>query len=340
MTIEANLDSAARATPLVLEVKDLKVQFAYHGTTVVAVDGVSYSLAAGKTLAIIGESGSGKTVSSRAIMGLLPETAHISGSAKFEGAELVGLTEKELRPRLGHDFAMIFQDPARSLDPIMTVGAQVTEAIRAHRKISRDEAKRQAIELLQMVRVPAASSRFSEYPHQLSGGMRQRIMIAMALACRPKLLIADEATTALDVTTQAQIMALLRDLQKELDMALILISHDMGLAASFTDEIVVMYAGHVVEQAPTRQLFATVSMPYTKVLLDAIPRLERPSHFRLPVVPGRPPDLTSLPPGCSFNPRCPYVQDDCRESTPELIEHEPGHLWACFHPVSHQGASR
>jgi oligopeptide/dipeptide ABC transporter ATP-binding protein len=334
-------DSTALAsmTPLI-EVKDLKVRFTQNGRTVRAVDGVNYSLQPGRTLAIIGESGSGKTVSSRAIMGLLPSTARISGSAKFEGVELLGMSEKDLRTRRGPDFAMVFQDPARSLNPTMKIGTQITEAIRSHFDVSRDEAKQRAIELLKMVRLPSAETRFNEYPHQLSGGMRQRVMIAIALSCRPKLLIADEATTALDVTTQAQIMELLEDLQQELNMALIMISHDMGLAASFTDEVVVMYAGRVVERAPTRQLFSAVRMPYTKVLLDAIPRLENKSHTLLPVVQGRPPDLTNLPKGCSFSPRCPYVQDDCRETEPPLIEHEPRHIWACFHPITEESAAQ
>lgn len=325
--------TGAEARVPLLEVTDLKVRFYQHGRTVRAVDGVSYALEAGKTVAIIGESGSGKTVSSRAIIGLLPESARTSGSAKFEGAELLGLSEHELRRRRGPDFSMVFQDPSRSLNPTMRIGTQITESIRAHLSLSRHEAKERAVELLDLVRLPSPRTRFVEYPHQLSGGMRQRVMIAIALACHPKLLIADEATTALDVTTQAQIMDLLQDLKDELNMALILISHDLGLAVSFTDEVVVMYAGRVVEQAPTRQLFAGVRMPYTKVLLDAIPRMGNPSHTLLPVVPGRPPDLTTLPPGCSFHPRCPRAQDDCVETEPSLEEHVPGHRWACFHPV-------
>jgi oligopeptide/dipeptide ABC transporter ATP-binding protein len=234
---------------------------------------------------------------------------------------------------------MVFQDPARSLNPTMRIGKQIAESIRAHLSLNRAESKARAIELLQMVRLPQPAARFSDYPHQLSGGMRQRVMIAMALACRPKLLIADEATTALDVTTQAQIMELLVELQRELNMTLIMISHDMGLAASFADEVAVMYAGRVVEQAPTRTLFHHVRMPYTKVLLEAIPRIERPSHLLLPVVQGRPPDLTTLPAGCSFNPRCPFVEDDCREQVPELIEHELQHRWACLHPLLEEGVN-
>jgi oligopeptide/dipeptide ABC transporter ATP-binding protein len=230
---------------------------------------------------------------------------------------------------------MVFQDPARSLNPTMRVGSQITEAIRTHRKVSRSEAHTEAVELLRLVRIPAPERRYHEYPHQLSGGMRQRVMIAIALACRPKLLIADEATTALDVTTQAQIMELLLELQAELGMALIMISHDLGLAASYADEVIVMYAGKIVEQAQARRLFGaggSVKMRYTRALLDAIPHIEREAHTQLPVVTGRPPDPTALPPGCSFAPRCAHVQDDCTAKAPALAEHSPGHSWACWHP--------
>jgi oligopeptide/dipeptide ABC transporter ATP-binding protein len=318
-----------------LEVEDLRVAFAAGGREIRAVDGVTYTVDAGQTLAIIGESGSGKTVGCRAIMGLLPAGAEISGSARLRGTELIGLSDSQLRRHRGSDMAMVFQDPARSLNPTMRVGRQITEAIRTHRKVSRSEAQAQAIELLRLVRIPAAERRFHEYPHQLSGGMRQRVVIAMALACRPRLLIADEATTALDVTTQAQIMELLLELQQELDMALIFISHDLGLAASYADEVVVMYAGKVVEQAPAKRLFGaggTVKMRYTLALLDAIPHLERAAHAELPVVAGRPPDPANLPPGCSFAPRCPAAASDCGAKAPALAEHAPGHRWACWHP--------
>jgi oligopeptide/dipeptide ABC transporter ATP-binding protein len=318
-----------------LQVEDLRVAFAVGGREVRAVDGVSYRVEAGRTLAIIGESGSGKTVGCRAIMGLLPAGAAISGSARLRGSELIGLSDAQLRKHRGSDMAMVFQDPARSLNPTMRIGSQITEAIRTHRAVRKSEAHAQAVDLLRLVRIPAADRRFHEYPHQLSGGMRQRVMIAIALACRPRLLIADEATTALDVTTQAQIMELLLELQQELKMALIMISHDLGLAASYADDVVVMYAGKIVEEAPARQLFGqggAVKMRYTRALLDAIPHLERPAHTELPVVSGRPPDPTMLPPGCSFAPRCPAAADDCRTKEPALIEHAQGHSWACWHP--------
>jgi oligopeptide/dipeptide ABC transporter ATP-binding protein len=325
-----------------LEVEDLRVAFAAGGREIRAVDGVTYKVDPGRTLAIIGESGSGKTVGCRAIMGLLPAGTAISGSARLRGTELIGLSDSQLRKHRGSEMAMVFQDPARSLNPTMRVGKQITEAIRTHRTVGKRDARDQAVELLRLVRIPAPERRFHEYPHQLSGGMRQRVMIAMALACRPKLLIADEATTALDVTTQAQIMELLLELQQELGMALIFISHDLGLAASYADEVVVMYAGKVVEQAPAKQLFGTggtVKMRYTRALLDAIPHLERSAHTELPVVSGRPPDPSALVVGCSFAPRCLSAADDCTAKEPALTEHAPGHRWACWHPCENGGAA-
>ena len=320
-------------TEPLLEVEDLKVTFPDRGRQVRAVDGVSYVVYPGQTLAIVGESGSGKTVSCRAVMGLLPSAAVITGSARFAGIQLIGLTDDQLRAHRGADVAMVFQDPSRSLNPTMRIGSQIAEAVRAHRSAGKAQAREQAVALLRLVHMPLPERRCTEYPHQLSGGMRQRVMIAIALACRPKLLIADEATTALDVTTQAQIMELLLELQAELGMALMLISHDLGLAASYADEVIVMYAGQIVEQAPATRLFSRVRMPYTQALLEAIPRLERPAHSPLPVVGGRPPDLSALPAGCSFAPRCPRAADDCRAAAPPLTEHEPGHRWACWHPV-------
>ena len=320
-----------------LEVRDLRVSFRQRGRDVPAVTGVSYTAQPGRTLAIVGESGSGKTVSCRAVMGLLPPSAVVTGSARFADTELLGLDENDLRRHRGADLAMVFQDPARSLNPTMRVGAQVSEAIRSHLPLDRNAARERAIELMAMVRIPLPRRRYADYPHQFSGGMRQRLMIAIALACHPRLLIADEATTSLDVTTQAQIMELLLDLQAELGMALILISHDLGLAASYTDEVIVMYAGGIVEQAATRRLFSSVRMPYTKALLEAVPRVERPPHSPLPVISGRPPDTAALPPGCPFAPRCPSAADRCGQEAPPLLEHEPGHRWACWFPCGNGG---
>jgi oligopeptide/dipeptide ABC transporter ATP-binding protein len=316
-----------------LEVDDLQVTFAGRGRELRAVDGVSYRVYPRQTLAIVGESGSGKTVSCRAVMGLLPQAAVVTGSARFQGLQLIGLTEDRMREHRGADVAMVFQDPTRSLNPTMRVGAQIAEAVRTHRQVGRAQSREEAVELLRLVHIPLPERRCLEYPHQLSGGMRQRIMIAIALASRPRLLIADEATTALDVTTQAQIMDLLLELQAELGMALMLISHDLGLAASYADEVIVMYAGRIVEQASARRLFTRVRMPYTQALFEAIPRLDRPAHSPLPVIGGRPPDLAALPPGCSFAPRCRNAADDCRAAAPPLTEHESGHRWACWHPV-------
>jgi oligopeptide/dipeptide ABC transporter ATP-binding protein len=323
----------------VLEVRELSVRYRPRGRVVHAVDSLSYSVAAGRTVAIIGESGSGKTASSRAIMGLLPRSAEVSGSAVLNGTELIGLGARELRRHRGHDVAMIFQDPARSLNPTMRVGPQIAEAIRAHRepgarKISRAAARERAIELFRLVRLSAPEQRYREYPHQFSGGMRQRVMIAMALSCSPRLLIADEATTALDVTTQAQIMRLLTGLQAQLGMAILMISHDLGLAASFADDVVVMYAGRAVERAPVRELFANVRMPYTSALLGAVPRLDRAAHTPLPVIGGRPPDLSTPSAGCPFAARCPRAADRCERERPELAEDAGGHAYACWYPLT------
>jgi oligopeptide/dipeptide ABC transporter ATP-binding protein len=321
-------------TEALLDIEDLRVTFTGRGREVRAVDGVTYSVYAGQTLAIVGESGSGKTVSCRAVMGLLPPTATVTGSARFQGIQLIGLSDDRLREHRGADVAMVFQDPARSLNPTMRVGAQIAEAVRAHRAVTKAQAKAQAVDLLRLVHMPLPERRCAEYPHQLSGGMRQRVMIAIALACRPRLLIADEATTALDVTTQAQIMELLLELQAELGMALMLISHDLGLAGAYADDVIVMYAGRIVEQAPAADLAGRVRMPYTQALFEAIPRLERPAHAPLPVIGGRPPDAATPLPGCAFEPRCRHAADDCRAAAPPLAEHEPGHRWACWHPVN------
>jgi oligopeptide/dipeptide ABC transporter ATP-binding protein len=315
-----------------LDVHDLSVTFETDRGTARVVHQLSYSVGHAETLAIIGESGSGKTVSSRAVMGLLPPGAKVTGSIRLNGQELAGLPEHEMRRHRGRDVSMVFQDPTRSLNPTMKIGEQVAEAIRLQSRAPRRQARQQAVELLGQVRLPSPERRFHEYPHQLSGGMRQRVMIAIALAGGPKLLIADEATTALDVTTQAQIMDLLLDLQEQYRMGLILISHDMGLAASYAQTVMVMYAGQAVERAPVRELFTGVRMPYTKVLLEAVPRLDLPPHSPLPVVSLRAPDLTRPAPGCPFAPRCPRCADDCGQRDPVLEEHEHQHFWACFHP--------
>jgi oligopeptide/dipeptide ABC transporter ATP-binding protein len=318
----------------VLEVRGLSVRFRPRGRDLVhAVSELSYTVPVGRTVAIIGESGSGKTASSRAIMGLLPRSAQVSGSVLLSGTELIGLSPRSLRRHRGRDVAMIFQDPSRSLNPTMKVGPQIAEAVRAHRKVSRAEARERAIELFRLVRLSAPEQRYDEYPHQFSGGMRQRVMIAMALSCSPKLLIADEATTALDVTTQAQIMRLLTELQERLGMAILMISHDLGLAASYADEVVVMYAGRTVERASVRELFGSVRMPYTSALLGAVPRLDRAAHTPLPVVQGRPPDLSAEVAGCPFAPRCPRAGEKCAERRPPFDEHKPGHWYACWYPL-------
>lgn len=316
----------------VLTVTDLRVTFTGGGRTVHAVTGLSYQLRKGRTLAIIGESGSGKSVSARALMGLLPPSAQVSGSARIGEDELIGLPDREMRKLRGTDVAMVFQDPARSLNPTMKIGLQIIEAVCAHEKMERRQAVERGIELLRLVRLPAPERRFHEYPHQLSGGMRQRVMIAIALASDPQVLIADEATSALDVTTQAQIMELLLDLQQRLGMAVVLISHDIGLAASYADDVLVMYAGRAVEFGPTDMVFANVQMPYTQALLGSVPQLTTPAHTLLPVIPGQPPDLSALPEGCPFRPRCGSATEQCGH-TPVLAEHQPGHWWACWHPV-------
>jgi len=323
------------ATPgPLLAVEDLHVRFHTGGRVVHAVTGLSWSVEAGRTIAVIGESGSGKTASSRAVMGLLPPTAQVTGSIRLQGQELVGLPPARMRQHRGRDLAMIFQDPARSLNPIMRVGPQIAEAIRSHERISRKQARRRVVDLLGTVRLSAPEQRYDEYPHQLSGGMRQRVMIAMALACRPRLLIADEATTALDVTTQAQVMNMLMDLQRELGMAVVVISHDLGLAASYADQVVVMYAGRAVERAPRRELFHHVRMPYTQALLSAVPRIDGASHSLLPIVPGRPPDLSRPLEGCPFAPRCPRAGERCVREAPPFETTDHDHAYACWHPCA------
>ncbi len=318
-----------------LEVDDFRTQFDTPGGLVKAVDGVSFTLDRGKTLGIVGESGSGKTVLSRSIMGLLTGKNVIrTGSATYNGQELVGAPRDEMRALWGTEMAMVFQDPMTSLNPVLKIGRQITEGLRYHLDVPKDEAHQQALQLLDSVGIPDPKRRIGQYPHELSGGMRQRVTIAIALACGPKLLFADEPTTALDVTVQAQILNLLAQQQRERHMAMILVTHDLGVVAGRTDEIAVMYAGQIVEKAPTRTLFSEVRMPYTEALLRSIPKLEDPSHTRLQIIGGRPPDLVNPPSGCRFAPRCPYAQPKCHAEAPPLVEAEtPGHLYRCWFPV-------
>ncbi|MEX0664214.1 MAG: ABC transporter ATP-binding protein [Acidimicrobiia bacterium] len=318
-----------------LEVVDIKTYFETDRGLVRAVDGVSFTLERGKTIGIVGESGSGKTVLSRSVMGLLPRRGLVrEGSVRFEGHELIALTPKEMRAYWGSQMSMIFQDPMTSLNPVMKVGKQITESIRQHLDVEKDFAKELAENLLKSVRIPEAHRRLEEYPHQLSGGMRQRVCIAVALAAGPKLLFADEPTTALDVTVQAQVLDLMAEQQRERFMALVLITHDLGVVAGRADEIAVMYAGRIVEKAPTNVLFREMKMPYTQALLSSIPKLADESHTRLATIPGRPPDLVNPPKGCKFAPRCAYVQDRCHEEEPPLTPGPTsGHEFRCWFPV-------
>jgi oligopeptide/dipeptide ABC transporter ATP-binding protein len=318
-----------------LKVEDLYTAFRTGRGTVRAVDGVSLTVSAGKTLGIVGESGSGKTVLSRSIMGLLPVRDVIkSGTVHFAGHELTAMTPEQLRQVWGAELSMIFQDPMTALNPVMRIGKQITETLRLHLNMHRSEANSTAVELLRSVGIPSPEERVRWYPFQLSGGMRQRVMIAIALACAPRLVMADEPTTGLDVTVQAQILDLLGDLQRERHMAVILVTHDLGVVASRADEIVVMYAGRIVERAPTRTLFSDTRMPYTRALMDSIPRLADPSGVRLTAISGRPPDLIHPPKGCRFAPRCPYAQDKCREQDPPLrTAGSSEHLFACWFPL-------
>jgi peptide/nickel transport system ATP-binding protein len=326
------------AAPLdgaLLDVRDVKTHFRTDRGVVRAVDGVSFSLERGKTIGIVGESGSGKTVLSRSIMGLLPKQNVIrEGSITFEGNELIDASNDELRALWGTQMAMVFQDPMTSLNPVMKIGNQLTESLLHHLDITKDYAKETGIALLASVGIPEPERRMSQYPHEMSGGMRQRVMIAIAIACGPKLLFADEPTTALDVTVQAQILDLLQQQQRERFMAMVLVTHDLGVVAGRADDIAVMYAGQIVERAPTRTLFAEMRHPYTEALVRSIPKLTEPSHTRLVTIGGRPPNLIAPPSACRFAPRCPYVQDKCRAEEPPLIAAStPGHEFRCWFPV-------
>jgi peptide/nickel transport system ATP-binding protein len=329
-----------------LDVVDLRTHFRTREGVVRAVDGVSFSLEPGKTLGIVGESGCGKSVTALSIIGLIPRPPAeiIGGQVLFEGRDLTRLSEKRLEDVRGKEIAMIFQDPMTSLNPTLTIGTQITETIRRHFDVKKEQARRRAVELLEEVQIPKAAARLDDYPHRYSGGMRQRVMIAIALSCNPKLLIADEPTTALDVTVQAQILDLLEDLRDQHEMAMILITHDMGVVAEAADDIVVMYAGQIVEHASTLDLFDRPEHPYTEALLGALPQLEGTGvrEGRLTAIPGRPPDLINPPEACRFGPRCPHAgrQDSCTVTMPELREIRTNHWVRSAHPTSERAGAR
>ena len=321
-------------TPL-LSVNDMKVRFSTRRGHIYAVNGISFDLSAGESLGIVGESGCGKSVTSLAMLGLLPKQGEVTqGEVHFGGRDLLKLRDSDLRSIRGNDVAMIFQDPMTSLNPVLKVGRQLTEAIRKHLDMDKASAREEAISLLRRVGIPDPEDRVDDYPHQFSGGMRQRVMIAMAISCRPKVLIADEPTTALDVTIQAQILELLRVLVKEEDMALILITHDLGVVAGVCDRINVMYAGRFVETGPTDEVFARPRHPYTLGLLKSVPRLDASRKERLDPIPGTVRSLSSEPTSCAFAPRCAYAVAESEKEVPPLMPADtPDHLVACFNPV-------
>ena len=325
----------------ILTVENLRTEFATPGGPLRAVDDVSFTLRRGQALGIVGESGSGKSVTARSIMRLLPRSnVETSGAVSMNGIDMMSLSDKQLREIWGPEVAMVFQDPLGSLNPVMRIGQQVGEGLRVHHGVSKKEARAASLALLKNVGIPSPEVRIDDYPHQLSGGMRQRVVIAIALSCGPKLLIADEPTTALDVTVQAQILDLLQDQQRERYMPLILITHDLGVVAGRTDEVIVMYAGRIMERAPTQVLFRDMKMPYTEALFRSIPKVEYPSHTKLAIIPGRPPNMVDPPKGCKFAERCRYAQDRCHEEEPELTPAvDRDHVYRCFYPVgSEQGA--
>jgi peptide/nickel transport system ATP-binding protein len=333
-------------TDVLLDVADLRTYFFLRAGILKAVDGLSFQLRPHETLAIVGESGCGKSMTALSLMRLIPDPPGkiVSGSVKLAGRDLVALDEGAMRRVRGKDVSMIFQEPMTSLNPVMTVGNQIAEALLLHEGLSRREALRRAVDILKLVRIPEPEQRLKEYPHQLSGGMRQRVMIAMALACNPKVLIADEPTTALDVTIQAQILDIILDLQKKLGTALILITHDLGVVAETAQRVIVMYAGKKVEEALVGELFARPLHPYTHGLMASIPRLDLlrgesdVRKKRLEEIKGIVPALTNLPPGCAFAPRCPFAIDKCRREAPPYEEKQPGHWAACWRSQEIYGA--
>ncbi|TYB41455.1 ABC transporter ATP-binding protein [Actinomadura chibensis] len=333
----ADAAGAGEASGAFLDVRDLKIHFPTDDGLVKSVDGLTFQLERGRTLGIVGESGSGKSVTSLGILGLHNKrNADVSGEIWLNGKELVGASQTEVRRLRGRDMAMIFQDPLSSMHPFYTVGNQIIEAYRVHNDVSKQVARKHAIDMLGRVGIPKPDKRVDDYPHQFSGGMRQRAMIAMALSCDPELLIADEPTTALDVTVQAQILDLIRDLQQEFNSAVIMITHDLGVVAELSDDILVMYAGRCVEYASVDDAFHRPQHPYTWGLLGSMPRLDRERSERLMPIQGSPPSLINVPSGCAFHPRCPYAElNDGKSETerPELVEVEPGHKAACHLPL-------
>ena len=322
------------ASAPLLEVEDLRVEFTTRRGIVHAVNGISFAIAPGETLGIVGESGCGKSVTSLAVLGLLARNGRVrSGRALFDGRNLIELSDRALRGLRGREIAMIFQDPMTSLNPVLTIGRQIRETLETHFDLSRKEAEARAAELIDRVGIPSARARLRDYPHQFSGGMRQRAMIAMALACEPKLLIADEPTTALDVTIQAQILDLLRELVAEENAALILITHDLGVVAGMCERVNVMYAGMFMETGSAEQLFGSPRHPYTLGLLQSVPRLDAGRRLRLHPIEGSPPNMLRAPTACPFQPRCAYEVDLSGREVPQLVEIEPGHRVACFNPV-------
>jgi peptide/nickel transport system ATP-binding protein len=317
-----------------LSVEDVAVDLPTPRGNLRAVDRVNLTVGAGQTLGVVGESGCGKTMLSRAILQLLPKKARLTGRVMFDGQDLASIDREALRKLRGRSLAVVFQDPMTSLNPVLTIGTQLIEALQEHLELDLAAARKRSVDLLAAVGIPAPEQRLMQYPHQLSGGMRQRVAIAIALSCEPKLLIADEPTTALDVTIQAQILDLLAREQRRRHMAMIIITHDLGVVAGRTDEVAVMYAGRIVERAPTPALFKKMRMPYTEALLAAIPKLDAAPHTVLPAISGRPPDPTRPLKGCSFSPRCRYAVARCHGEKPELTEAEtPAHQYACFHPI-------
>ena len=336
----------AKPAEAVLEIVDLRTHFFTADGVVRAVDGVSYAVRSGETLGVVGESGCGKSVTALSILRLVadPPGRIVGGAVRFAGTNLLNLTEREMEGIRGNEISMIFQEPMTSLNPLLTAGRQIAEAIALHRGVSRREAMEAAIEMLRRVHIPEPAQRAHAYPHQLSGGMRQRVMIAMAVSCNPKLLIADEPTTALDVTIQAQILDLIRELQETLGTAVILITHDMGVVAENADRVVVMYAGRKVEEAGAKDLFETPGHPYTRGLLGSIPNVEvaaqiRGRRPRLNEIRGIVPSLANLPEGCTFAPRCAFATDECHAAYPPLLQHRPGHWVACWHAERVFGAA-